>query len=306
MSFIPSLTVTLLFVSFLFGIQQDTLLIKSKNAKLFTVIYPKQNAETLIMLHGGPGVPMDFSPIAEQLYQKYQVIVFDQRGTGRSPVENATYSIEEYLNDINTVTRYFDVEKFHLFGHSWGGLYAQIYAEKYPGKILSMFLSSPSSGTGKIWKQTESEVMAFNKKQVGLWGWLKMGMLSLFGRLGSNSAYQSLFKQVLENYNKDFDSTFTATDEMVENVRAEPINKTRSHIIEYPLLKDSVDYRFPILIAYGKEDIYGESKQYVKKRFPKATFIEIENAGHIAWRHNKDKFDDILRNFYGIQPDKEK
>lgn len=278
-----------------------TLCIESKSSQLFTTIYPKQNAQTVILLHGGPGVPMDDSPIAEQLLQKYQVITFEQRGTGRSPTKGAAYSIEEYLDDLNAIAQHFEVEKFHLFGHSWGGLYAQIYAEKYPEKILSMFLSSPSSGTGEIWKQTESEVMTFNKEHSGFWGWLKMGMNSVFGMFGSNSAYQSLFKQVIENYNKNFDPAFIATDEMVKNVRAEPVNRTRPHIVEYPLLKDAIDYRFPIMVVYGEKDIYGESKRYVKNRFPKATFVEIENAGHIAWRHAPKEFNRILVKFYEIQ-----
>lgn len=93
---------------------------------------------------------------------------------------------------------------------------------------------------GELWKQTDSEVMSFNKEHSGLWGWLMMGAKSLLGMLGSDKAYQSFFKQVLENYNKEFDPSFAATDAMVENVRAEPINKTRSSIVEYPPLKDSV------------------------------------------------------------------
>ncbi len=278
----------------------ETLLIDSGSAKLFAIVYPRQNAETVLLLHGGPGVPMDFSPIAEQLSRKYQVISFDQRGTGRSPAPGATYSIDEYLKDIDAVTHHFGVNKSHLFGHSWGGLYAQIYAERYPQKVLSMFLSSPSSGTGELWKQTESEVMAFNKEHSGFWGWSVMGVKSLLGMLGSDAAYQSLFKQVLENYNREFDPTFTATDAMVENVRAEPINKTRPCILEYPLLKDSPDHRFPIMITYGQKDLYGESKRSVKNRFPKATFVEFENAGHIAWRHKKEEFNHTLIEFYRI------
>ena len=120
-----------------------TLLIESAAANLFTTVYPKENAETAILLHGGPGVPMDFSPITEQLSRKYQVVAFDQRGTGRSPADGASYSIDEYLNDIDAIAQHFGVNQFHLFGHSWGGLYAQIYAERNPKKVLSMFLSSP-------------------------------------------------------------------------------------------------------------------------------------------------------------------
>jgi len=97
-----------------------------------------------------------------------------------------------------------------------------------------------------------------------------------------------------------FDSTFVATDAMVQKVRAEPIDRTRHHIGEYPLLKDSVDYSFPIIVAYGDKDIYGESKNRVRIRFPSARIVEIENAGHIAWRHNGDRFFALLRDFYKI------
>lgn len=158
--------------------QGDTLLIESKNARLFTIIYPKQNAETVIMLHGEPGVPMDYTLVAEALSSKYQVIAFDQRGTGNSPAKGSKYSMEEYIEDINVITQHFGVKEFHLFGHSWGGLYAQIYAEKYPERVLSMFLSSPSSGTGDVWKETQRDVLAFNKEHSSFWEWSKMGINS--------------------------------------------------------------------------------------------------------------------------------
>lgn len=295
-------SIIVLVASVSYGAETTTMLIESASAKLFTVVYPKQSAETVILLHGGPGVPMDFSPIAEQLSRKYQVIAFDQRGTRRSPtVTGETYSIDDYIKDIEAIAQHFGVNKFHLFGHSWGGLYAQIYAEKNPQRVLSMFLSSPSSGTGDLWKQTESEVMSFNKEHSGLWGWSMMGVKSLLGMLGSDKAYQSLFKQVLENYNKEYDPSFTATDTMVENVRAKPINKTRPHIVEYPPLKDAIDYRFPIMVTYGQKDIYGESKKSVRNRFPKATFVEFQNAGHIAWKHNNAAFVRTLTDFYHLQ-----
>lgn len=280
--------------------KSETLLINSKDTKLYTTIVPKQNAETVIFLHGGPGVPMDYSPISDKLLNKYQVITFDQRGTGRSPTNSSSYFIDEYLDDINAIASHFNVEKFHIFGHSWGGLYAQIYAEKYPEKILSLYLLSPSSGTGEHWKQTEREVLAFNKRCAGSWGWFKMGLNSLLGMLGSHSAYQSLFKQVLKNYNQGFDLTFPVTDKMVENVRSEPINKTRSNIIRYPILEDSKVQKFRISLAYGDNDIYGVSKEHVTKRYPHADLLIFKNAGHIAWVQNPGKFNESLSEFYGI------
>lgn len=274
--------------------------VQSTRADLFTTIYPKDGSETVLLLHGGPGVPMDFSPVIDLLAPKYQVIAFDQRGTGRSPAPGARYSIEEYIDDIEAISRFCDLDAFHLFGHSWGGLYAQIFAERRPEKVLSLFLCSPSSGTGSHWKQTEREVMSFNRKRSSFAGFLQMGLGSLLGSLGSDKAYRSVFKKVLANYHKEFDPTFRATEAMVENVRAKPINKTRPRILKYPLLKDAADYRIPILVAYGERDIYGPSRQFVRDRFPRAVIIEIEGAGHLAWKQNKKRFDAVLRDFYHL------
>ena len=41
--------------------------VEGKGVSLFTVVYPKDNSETIILLHGGPGVPMEFHQIVEVL-----------------------------------------------------------------------------------------------------------------------------------------------------------------------------------------------------------------------------------------------
>jgi proline iminopeptidase len=300
----PAMLASLSFLMFLFPLsvvaEPVTRLVEGKGVSLFTVLYPKDNSETIILLHGGPGVPMDFHQIVEALSKKYQVIVFDQRGTGRSPMTNTDHSMEAYVQDMNSIAEHYKLTNFHVFGHSWGGLYAQIYAEKYPDKVLSLFLSSPASGTGEHWDQTESEVMEFNKSKTTVWQWLKMGINSVRGMLGSDGAYQSLFKQVINNYNKDFDTKFVAIDSMVEQVRALPVNETRKYILEYPLLTSPANYRFPILVQYGEKDIYGDSKQHVVGRFPQAQFVTIEQAGHLAWLNNANKFQNVLEKFYNI------
>ena len=276
--------------------------VEGKGVSLFTAVYPKDNSETIILLHGGPGVPMEFHQIVEVLSKKYQVIVFDQRGTGRSPITNADYSMEAYVQDINSIAAQYNLTSFHIFGHSWGGLYAQIYAEKFPKNVLSLFLSSPSSGTGEQWEQTESEVLDFNKSKTTTWQWLVMGVNSLRGMLGSDKAYQSMFRQVIANYNDGLDVVVSVGEEMIEQVRADPVNKTREYILKYPLLNSPVSYRFPIVVQYGdgEKDIYAQSKQHIYDRFPDAKFSIIKKSGHIAWLNNPRDFNELLQSFYRI------
>jgi proline iminopeptidase len=278
----------------------QNILISAMNVELLTTVYPKQDAETIILLHGGPGVPMTFSTIAEYLSRRYQIIIFDQRGTRLSPASKHSYGLEDYVEDINAIAHRLRLERFHLFGHSWGGLYAQIYAEKHRDRISRLFLSSPSSGTGAIWKQTENEVMSFMKKHSSFQVWTRMGINSFFGALGSDGAYRALFKQVLDNYNKDFNPAFAATDAMVENVCAESVNRTRKAIVQYQQTIEPLPYSFPIMVVYGERDIYGASKQHVTARFPNAEFREIQKAGHRPWLHNKGGFFSVLGGFYNV------
>ena len=175
-------------------------LINNNGDYIFTKFFPNKDRETIILLHGGPGLPDDFQAAVDILKSNYQVITFHQRGTKQSPVKTRNYTIEAYLSDIEVIRKHYGIEKFHLWGHSWGGLYAQIYAEKYPENLLSLFLCNPGSGTNNEWKQTEKEVLQFNKSKCSNWEWTKMGMNSLWGMLGSDTAYKKLYIQVKRNY----------------------------------------------------------------------------------------------------------
>lgn len=276
---------------------QNTELIKNGETTLNLKIYSNENPETVVLLHGGPGVPDDMLEVVEQLKDRYRVITFEQRGVGLSVCNDCGYRMEDYISDIDAISDYLKMDSLHLFGHSWGGLYAQIYAEARPEKITSLFLCSPSSGTNETWKKTEKEVMQFNKENATKMEWAKMGWNSLLGMFGSDKAYQKMFKLVIKNYHKNYiEAEFE--DPFLETIHSDPVNKTRKELIKYKFLSEFRSPDFPIMISYGEDDIYGESKNELLKRFPTAKVETIENCGHIAWKHNPTGFNKLLKEFY--------
>lgn len=279
---------------------QKNEIIENGSTKLNTTVYSIDNTETVLLLHGGPGVPDDMFEIAEILQNDYRVITFEQRGVGLSECNHCTYKMEDYISDIDAIIKKYNITKLHLFGHSWGGLYAQIYAIERPEIIKSLFLCSPSSGTNKLWKQTEKEVMQFNKKISSNKEWINMGWNSFLGMLGSDKAYRKVFKQVLKNYHLAYNK-LQLDDNLYNKIHSEPINKTRKEINKYKPLTELISPKFPIVITYGDNDIYGKSKNMLPKRFPTANIITIKNSGHIPWKHNYPEFKKILIDFYHIQ-----
>ncbi len=265
--------------------------------KLYTTIYPNAGKETIVLLHGGPGFPSDLTEIADILKDSFQIISFHQRGTQQSPCKSGHYTMASYLSDIDSVVKYYEVEQFHLWGHSWGGLYAQIYANQNYGNLLSLFLCCPGSGTGAQWKQTEKEVMQLNKSKCTTWQWTKMGWNSMLGALGSDNAYKHLFKQVMKNYNDGFvNSDDLGVD--FDNLKSAPINKTRPEIIKYPILTKQEKPGYAITIVYGDQDIYQSSKAFVLDRYPTAMVETLKNCGHLPWLHNPGDYKRVLRAHY--------
>ncbi len=275
---------------------QKTMLIQNGQTVLNTKVYSQNNSETIILLHGGPGVPDEMLEIVAQLKDRYKVITFEQRGVGESVCYGCSFKMEDYISDIDAITKELNIEKFHLFGHSWGGLYAQIYASKKPENIKSLFLCSPSSGTNKAWKKTEREVMLFNKDITTSGEWFNMGWNSLLGMLGSDNGYQKVFSQVLKNYHKGYGDVKIEQD-FLEKIHSRPINRTRKEIKKHPSLTTLTKSEFPILITYGDGDIYGNSKNELLKRYPTATVKTIKNSGHIPWKHNPSEFNKTLNAF---------
>jgi proline iminopeptidase len=276
--------------------------ITNGDTTIHTNIYsPEKSKETIILLHGGPGVPDEMREVVDYFRDNYSVINFEQRGVGLSNCGNSGFKIENYISDLDKIADEFNVEKFHLFGHSWGGLYAQIYAYKRTKRIKSLFLCSPSSGTNQTWKKTEKEVLQFNKRMTNFSEWMRMGLNSLLGMFGSDKAYRRMFEQVLKNYHSEY-GKIPIDIESLNGVHAKPINKTRKEIIEYEPLTELKDTNFPIIITYGDNDIYGDSKSELINRFPTANVRILENCGHIPWKHNLSKFKSVLDEFYGKKP----
>lgn len=96
----------------------------------------------IIFLHGGPGGGV--SPEHRRFFdpQAYRIILFDQRGSGQSlPCaelrENTTWDL---IKDIETIREKLNIEKWVVFGGSWGSTLALTYAITHPEKVKALVL----------------------------------------------------------------------------------------------------------------------------------------------------------------------
>jgi proline-specific peptidase len=105
---------------------------------------------TILCLHGGPGGTHQSNlPMSKLSQDGYRVVLYDQLGCGNSqqPVNQALYTVERYVEEVEGVRSGLGLDKVHLYGHSWGGFLNVAYAIKYSHNLQSLLVSSGSSST---------------------------------------------------------------------------------------------------------------------------------------------------------------
>jgi proline iminopeptidase len=95
-----------------------------------------------LFLHGGPGGGTD--PRQRRFFDpaRYRIVLFDQRGCGKSRphaslVDNTTWHL---VSDIEALREHLGIERWLVFGGSWGSTLALAYAQRHPERVTELVL----------------------------------------------------------------------------------------------------------------------------------------------------------------------
>lgn len=144
--------------SFVTVTRRDSHALEGKEFSLYYRIYNVSRIHStesppLVVVHGGPSLPSNYLyPLAQQFSTSRSIIFYDQLGCGRSsqPKDGCMYSIENAVHDLRELVRSLQLEKFHILGHSFGGIVAYEYVKadgqhQGSGMCLSLTLNSTPS-----------------------------------------------------------------------------------------------------------------------------------------------------------------
>ena len=100
------------------------------------------SGKPVVVLHGGPGGGLQRSQLKSFDLRRWRVIMFDQRGCGRSTPRNSLEANTTWhlVDDIERLRKHLGIERWSVFGGSWGSTLALAYAETHPGSVSSLIV----------------------------------------------------------------------------------------------------------------------------------------------------------------------
>ncbi len=123
---------------------KEYLLEEDQGHTVYFAEYGNQNGKPILAFHGGPGSKSRPAHAERYDLSKYRVILFDQRGCGKSTplgeIENNT--TEDLLKDTERIREKLGIDTWFLSGGSWGSTLSLLYAIKYPDRVKGLLLSS--------------------------------------------------------------------------------------------------------------------------------------------------------------------
>ena len=98
------------------------------------------NRETLVLVHGLTGSSSAWIPYEKTLGQKFNMLVFDLRGHGKSfrPHRFSDYSIEKFSADLYGLLKHKKISKFILLGHSFGNFVVLDFLRKHQNMVSAV------------------------------------------------------------------------------------------------------------------------------------------------------------------------
>lgn len=245
--------------------------------------------EPMLLIMGLGGHTLDWGWVLPlKLAQYHRVIMFDNRGAGRSQQPSGPYSIAQMAEDTSNLMDSLGVEKARVFGVSMGGMIAQQLAIDQPQKVTKLVLGCTSPG-GQDQISAPPEIQQYLEPQKNLdlydalWWAAPAGMTPEFIRDHPEIVVRK------NRANMQYPCSLEAYEAQLAAYRSFFAGDRLSEI------------QAPALVLAGSRDVLvpPENSRIIAEQIPGVVRREIFGAGHLFWISHPQETLSILCDFLG-------
>ena len=247
--------------------------------------------EPLVLIYGYAGHSGLWFRQIPVLSKKYQVIVFDNRGAGRSEKPDAPYTVAMMARDVAGLLDVIGIDAAHIFGISMGGMIAQHFALSYPERVISLILGCTNcGGVHSIQPEPESLAALFDYehfKKITTEEVVRQAMPFCYSQKFIEENPDIVDKRVVKQleYPTPRHGAARQAEAVISHDTYELLPKIKS----------------PTLVIAGDSDrlIPAENSRILASRIPEAELVVIKGAGHEFFIEDAEEANKTILDFLG-------
>lgn len=273
--------------------------------------YEAGNGPTLVFLHGGPGDDHQYlRTLAEPLTKDFRCILYDQRGSGHSPLSRLTQEtlhIERFLADLDALRLHLGESRFRLVGHSWGATLALLYSvyfSEYVERVVLIGLGPLSNELAQVASANLLKPLSQAEREA-------CEELAAQRRLARTSGdlqkHRELHVQLVAEYyvRSWFYSPEAAARFPIQYQSMYSYNPLISIYLlpsveqmQSQMWKQLSQVTAPVLILYGYQDFEPITQAYLlKEALPHAQVCLLNECGHVPWLEQPERCIQVIEDF---------
>jgi proline iminopeptidase len=260
----------------------------------------KPDGVPVLFLHGGPGGAI--GPRARRFFDPdfYRAVLFDQRGAGRStPLgETRDNTTAQLVEDIEKLRRDRGIERWLVFGGSWGATLALAYGEAYPERCLGFVLRGVFLGT-------QGEIDWFMNGPRRFFPEVWDRLVQQLPAAERGDLWNSLARRIAQPNGLDYARAWTAyEDACAQLIPEEEVGRALDDAFAYSIGRLESHYmtngcflrpnqlleeigrinHLPCTIVQGRYDLIcpPETAYAVHRAWPGSEWVVVPDAGHAA------------------------
>jgi proline iminopeptidase len=244
----------------------------------------------LFVANGGPGFDhtyLHLSDAWDQISKNRRVILYDQRGNGRSsaiaPGQSCT--LKDQLDDLEALRAHLGADKIDLLGHSWGGYLVMAYAARYPQHIRRLLIVDSAAPK---WSDT-----IFLFKDVYPDGVEREDAALFASQMGDKSAAERSLREYFSMLFYSPEKRDHALAQMADVDENREVNQTLNHDIQrFDLNPELPKFHFPTIVMTGRFDmnVAPVIAYKIHKAISGSEFVVFDRSGHMPFYEEPEKF----------------
>ncbi|MHA1915420.1 MAG: alpha/beta fold hydrolase [Promethearchaeota archaeon] len=223
-------------------------------------------------------------PMIEVLSKQFKIVLFDNRGVGRSDSLEGEVTIETMAADAVGLLDALDIKQAHILGHSMGGMIAQDLVLKFPGRVKKLVLCSTSCGGSKaeLPSRDTQRILTKLSTRDHTRDLIEEAMPHIFTKQFINEKPEFVVKKVDDILIIPTDQT-TFKAQMTAWMRYNSCRKLKTVSV-------------PTLIVHGRQDILVPPRngELLAEKMPNAEIIWFDSQAHLIHTEETDKFVEVL------------